>query len=251
MDPRETYAAMPGVTALGDLPDAWHWAAAPGFDHCAALYDDGKRAFQAYALDSYDEGLAVALLSFARSHSTGLTTDAPLTPAEGFSHRGYGFDAVAAAAPPLHRLYPDDAEMNDAVRAVIPVYRCEVAGDESLQDAEYRYSRGSGIRGTRWDRPPSPYLKYRYRGATGSVQAKRGFAGLKSMISTVTRGEGRDDLFVEFENYRHEVYTVTWAATWTLTGPDGVATPVSLEELLEAIKVALYGPNVEYADFPG
>ena len=44
---------------------------------------------------------------------------------------------------------------------------------------------GSGIRGTRWDRPPSPYLKYRYRGATGSVQAKRGFAGLKSMVDPV------------------------------------------------------------------
>jgi hypothetical protein len=251
VDPRETYAAMPGATALGDLPDAWHWAAAPGFDHSAALYDDGKRAFQAYALDSYDEGFAVALLSFARSHGTALTTDAPLTLAEGFAHQRYGFDAVAAAAPPLHRLYPDDAEMNDAVRAVIPVYRCEVAGDESLRDAEYRYSRGSGIRGTRWDRPPSPYLKYRYRGATGAVQAERGFAGLKSMVSTVTRGEGRDDLFVEFENYRHDVYTITWAGTWTLTGPDGDATPVSLEELREAIKVALYGPNVEYADFPG
>ncbi|MFG1644413.1 hypothetical protein ACGFMK_29360 [Amycolatopsis sp. NPDC049252] len=251
MDPRETYAAISGVTALDDLPDAWHWAAAPGFDSSAALYADGKRAFEAYALDSYDEGLAVALLSFARSHSTELTTDAPLTLAEGFSPPGYGFDAVAAAAPPLHRLYPDDAEMNDAVRAVIPVYRCEVAGDESLQDAEYRYSRGAGIRGTRWDRPPSPYLKYRYRGATGSVQAKRGFAGLKSMVGTVTRGEGRDDLFVEFENYRHEVYTVTWTGTWTLTGPDGVATPAGLEELLEAVKIALYGPNAESADFPG
>ncbi|MFJ9785901.1 hypothetical protein ACIRSS_40450 [Amycolatopsis sp. NPDC101161] len=250
MDPRETYAAMPDVAALDDLPDAWHWATAPGFDSCAALYDDGKRAFQAYALDSYDEGLAVALLSFARSHGTELTTDAPLTLAEGFSHPGSGFDAVAAAAPVLHRLYPDDPEMNDAVRAVIPVYRCEVAGDENLQDAEYRYSRGSGIRGTRWDRPPSPYLKYRYRGATGSVQAKRGFAGLKSMISTVTRGEGRQDLFVEFENYRHEVYTITWTDTWTLTGPDGVARQVSLEELLEAVKEALYGPNIEYADFP-
>jgi len=249
VDPRETYAAMPNVAALDDLPDAWHWATAPGFDSSAALYADGKRAFQAYALDSYDEGLAIALLSFARSHSTELTTDAPLTLAEGFSHQGYAFDAVAAATPPLHRLYPDDAEMNDAVRAVIPVYRCEVAGDESLQDAEYRYSRGTGIRGTRWDRPPSPYLKFRFRGDTGTVQAKRGFAGMKLLVTRLSKSQ--DDLFVEFENYRHEVYTVTWTGTWTLTRPDGVATPVSLEELLEAVKVALYGPNIEYADFPG
>ncbi|MEV0066410.1 MULTISPECIES: hypothetical protein [unclassified Amycolatopsis] len=251
MDPRETYAAMPNVADLGDLPDAWHWASAPGFDYSAALYADGKRAFQAFALDSYDEELAVALLSFARSHGAELATDAPLSLAEGFAPAGYGFDAVAAAGPLVHRLYPDDAEMHDAVRAVIPIFRCEAAGDEPLPEAEYRYSRGNGIRGTSWDRPPSPYLKYRYRGATGSVQAKRGFAGLKSLVSTMTRGEGRDDLFVEFENYRHEVYTVTWTDTWTLTGPDGVATPVGLEELLEAVKVALYGPNIEYADFPG
>jgi hypothetical protein len=249
VDPRETYAAMPNVAALGDLPDAWHWVTAPGFDSSAALYADGKRAFQAYALDSYDEGLAIALLSFARSHSTELTTDAALTLAKGFSHPGYGFDAVAAAAPPLQRLYPDDAEMSDTVRAAIPVYRCEVAGEESLQDAEYRYSRGTGIRGTHWDRPPSPYLKFRFRGDTGAVQAKRGFAGTKLLVTKLSKSQ--DDLFVEFENYRHEVYTVTWTDTWTLTRPDGVATPVSLEELLEAVKVALYGPNIEYADFPG
>jgi len=242
---------MPNAVALGGLPDAWRWAIAPGFDSCAAVYAGGTRAFQVYALDSYDEGLAVALLSFARAHSSALTTDAPLTLVEGFSHPGYEFDAVAAAAPSLHRWYPDDAEMNDAVRAVVPVYRCEVAGDESLPDAEYRYSRGNGIRGTSWNRPPSPYLKYRYRGATGSVASKRGFAGLKSMVSTVTRGEGRDDLLVEFENYRHEVYTVTWTGTWILTGPAGVGTPDSLGELLEAVKVVLYGPNLGSADFPG
>ncbi|MEA5362508.1 hypothetical protein VA596_23430 [Amycolatopsis sp., V23-08] len=249
MDPRATYAAMPGVAALGDLPEAWHWATAPGFDSAAALYADGERAFQAYALDSYDEGLAVALLSFARAHSAELTTDAPLAVAEGFSHPGYAFDAVAAAAPPLHRLYPDDAAMNDAVRAVIPVYRCEVAGDESLQDAEHRYSRGTGIRGTRWGRPPSPYLKFRFRGDTGAVQPKRGFAGTKLLVTRLSKDQ--DDLFVEFENYRHEVYTVTRGDTLTLTGPDGAATPAGLEELLDAVKAALYGPNAGDADFPG
>ncbi|MET9264988.1 hypothetical protein [Amycolatopsis sp. NPDC004079] len=251
MDLRETYAAMPNAAALGDLADAWHWAKVPGFDYSAALYDGGERAFQAYALDSYDEGLAVALLSFARSHSAELTTDHPITVAEGFSHAGFGFDAVATASPDVHRLFPDDAEKHEAVRSLVPIYRCEVAGDEPLPEAQFRYTRGNGIRGTSWDRPPSPYLKFRYRGDDGSLEGQRGFSGVKGLVGVVTRGEGRDDLFAEFENYRHEVYAVTWTDdTWTLTSPDGVA-QLSLEELLEAIKAALYGPNVESADFPG
>ncbi len=50
---------------------------------------------------------------------------------------------------------------------------------------------------------------------------------------------------------RTAVRRVTWTDTWSLTGPDGVATPISLDELLEAVIVALYGPNIEHADFPG
>ncbi|GLZ38739.1 hypothetical protein Acsp05_23630 [Actinokineospora sp. NBRC 105648] len=63
----ETYAAKPEVTGLGDLPDAWHWSAAPGRDSTAALSDDGKHAFEAHARDSFDEGLAIALLSMSAS----------------------------------------------------------------------------------------------------------------------------------------------------------------------------------------
>lgn len=252
MDLRETYAAMPGAAPLDDLPDAWHWAKAPGFDYSAALFADGGRVFQAYALDSYDEGLAVALLSFARSHSAELAIDRPLSLAEGFSHPGYAFDAVVSVSPSLHRLYPDNAELNALVHPVVPAHRCEFAGDEDQADAEIRYGRPSGVPGTRWGRKPVPYVKSRFRGDNGFLPDDREFVRPKLVVSWLTNHEGREDLFLEFENYRHEVHTITWTSTWTLTGPDGSATtPAGFEDLLEAVKAALYGPNTEAADFPG
>lgn len=217
------YSSLPGVTGLEGLSDAWYWSNAPGLDSTAALC--GDHAFQAFALDSYDEGLAVAMLTFCREHSTELLADGPLAVAKGFSHPGYGFDLVVAMSPAVHGLYADDPAAHEAVRAVIPAYHCEFAGDEDLRDANYRHNRAAGVPGTRWNREPRPYVKVRYRGDNGRLAPRRGFAQLNLLSSWYTTHEGRPDLFVEFENYRHEVHTITWTNTWTLTGPDGIPTP--------------------------
>ncbi|GAA3116125.1 hypothetical protein JOF29_003939 [Kribbella aluminosa] len=240
MDLRAMYSALPGATALGAMTDAWHWSNAPGLDSSAAL--SGEQAFQAFALDSYDERLAVALLTFCREHSDQLLRDLPLVVAEGFSHPGYGFSLVVAMSPEVHRLYPDEPEVNAAVRAVVPAYRCEFAGDEDLRDADYRHNRAAGVQGTRWDRiEPRPYFKVRYRGDNGHLAAHRGFARPELIISRVTRDARRDDQFIEFENYRHEVYTVTWKDAWMLTGPDGVPTPYADPAALIAVVNSIIG----------
>jgi hypothetical protein len=255
VDLTETFSAMPNVTGLGDLPEAWHWSHAPGFDFSAALAADGEHAFQAYALDSFDEGLAVAILSFARAHGPDLIGPAerPLTLAEGFSHPGYAFDSVVAAGPAIHRLYPEDAEMNSAVRAVVPAFRCEFTGDEDEADADYRYNRAAGVPGTRWRREPRPFLKMRFRGANGELPAEREFNRPKLLVSWITRNEGNADLFVELENYRHDIYTVEWADTPIITAPGEAPRSTTLEELLGTLKSALYGPNIAAgtSEFPG
>lgn len=223
MDLRAVYSSLPGVTGLAGMTDAWYWSTAPGLDSTAAL--SGEHAFQAFALDSYDEGLAVAMLSFCRERGAELLADRPLVVADGFSHPGYGFDLVVAMSPEVHGYYRDDPETQAAVRAVVPAFRCEFAGDEDLRDANYRHNRAAGVQGTRWNRrEPRPYVKVRYLGDNGRLAPRRGFAGLNLMSSWYTTHEGRPDLFVEFENYRHEVYTITWTDTWTLTGPDAVPT---------------------------
>ena len=60
------------------------------------LSKDGKHACHCYAHNSYDEGLARAVLVFARDHDIVAPQELPLTVAEGFAHPGYGFDTVAS-----------------------------------------------------------------------------------------------------------------------------------------------------------
>jgi hypothetical protein len=245
MDLTETFSAMPNVAGLGDLPEAWHWFYAPGLDTCAALSADGKHAFQAPSRDSFDEGLAIALLSFAREHSAELIAgpDRPLALVEGFSHAGYAFDTVVAAGPAVHRHHPD-AEVNEAVRSVVPAFRCEFTGDEDQAEADKRFVRPNGVPGTRWKREPHPYLKMRFRGNDGVLPAEREFYRPKLLVSWITRNEGNTELFVELENYRHEVYTVEWTDTWTLTVPGAPPRQTTREDLLETLKSALYGRNI-------
>lgn len=246
MDLTETFSAMPNVARLGDLAEAWHWFYAPGLDTCAALSADGKHAFQAASRDSFDERLAIALLSFAREHSAELIAepDRPLVLVEGFGHPGYAFDVVVAAGPAIHRHYPDDAEVNEAVRSVVPAFRCEFTGDEDFAEADARFVRPNGVPGTRWGREPRPYLKMRFRGNDGVLPTEREFYRPKLLVSWITRNEGNSDLFVEFENYRHDVYTVEWTGTWTITAPGESPRSTTLEELLGTLKSALYGPNI-------
>ncbi|MGZ0145651.1 hypothetical protein ACXJJ3_01165 [Kribbella sp. WER1] len=239
MDLRAMYSAEPGATALGGMTDAWHWSKAPGLDSVAAL--SGEHAFEAFALDSYHEGLAVALLSFCREHSAELLRDQPLVVVDGFSHPGYGFSLVVAVSPAVHQKHPDDPEAQAAVRSVVPAYRCEFAGDEDLQDASYRCNRAPGVQGTRWDRTdPRPYFKARFRGDDGHLATRRGFTRPQLLASRVTREDRREEQFIEFENYRHEIYTVTWQDTWLLAGPTGAATPYTdPAQLLAAVNTII------------
>lgn len=255
MNLTETFSAMPNVTGLDDLPEAWHWSHAPGFDFSAALSADGEHAFQAYALDSFDEGLAVAILSFAREHGDDLIapSDRPLVLVEGFTHPGYAFDAVVAASPAIHRYYPEDADLNAAVRAVVPAFRCEFTGDENETEADYRYNHAPGVPATKWDREPYPFVKMRFRGNTGNLPDEREFGRMKLLVSWITRNEGNPDLFLEFENYRREIYTVEWTDTWTITAPGAPPRQTTLDDLLDTVKSALYGPNLDAgtSQFPG
>ena len=248
VDLASTFSAMPNVSRLDALAEAWHWAMAPGFDFAAALSQDGKHAFQCYALDSYDEGLVAAVMSFAREHEGELiaSPDRPLVVVEGFAHPGYALDTVVAFGPAVHKYHADNPELQKATRAVQPAFRCEFAGDETEDDARYRYVRASGVRPTTLNREPHPYLKMRHKTDSGRVVAQRGFAQPKLLVNELRALEDRPDRFVELENYRHAVSNVVWEdGRWILTVESADPRRLGIDELLDVIRASLYGPNLD------
>jgi hypothetical protein len=248
VDLASTFSAMPNASRLNGLSEAWHWATAPGFDFAAALSSDGKHAFQCYALDSYDEDLVAAVLSFAREHGDEAIAppERPLVVVEGFAHPGYRFDTVVAFGPAVHQYHDENPDLQRATRAVQPAYRCEFAGDETEQDARYRYIRASGVRPTTLNREPHPYLKMRHRTDSGRVVPERGFAAPKLLVNELRALENSPDRFVELETYRNEVWRVEWEdGSRVVTGASGEPRRFGLDELLEFVKDSLYGPNLD------
>lgn len=245
MDLAATFAAIPGATPVDGLPDAWFWSHAPKFGFGAVLSQDGKHAFQCYAHNSFDEGLARALLTFAREHDAELIAppERPLVVVEGFAPEGRMFDTLVAVSPALHRYHDDNPDVHQATRAVFPAYRCEFSGAETEDEAAFRYARAAGAQPTRWDREPNPYLRMRMRAATGREIPERGFANPPKLLLELTELPDREDGFVEFENYRRQVWTVTWQETYVVTGPAGEPRRLDFDALVELAKDVLYGPN--------
>lgn len=243
MDLASLFAATPNATPFDALSHAWHWSLAPGMDFVAGLTEDGKHAFQGAALDSYDAELAVAILAFARDHASDLAAspDQPLALVEGFMPPApYKFDAVVTIGPKVHRY--QEGEAHERTRAIIPAFRCEFAGDENEAETQYRYARAAGVPGTRWNREPRPFVKMRYLTESGREIPERGFTPVPSLVIQLRDLQG-SDRFVEFENYRHEVYRVDWDGQYVVSGESSHR--FNYDELLEFVKNTVYGPNVD------
>lgn len=231
MDLAAAFAAKPGATPLDGVPESWTWTHAATYGHCVALSQDGKHAFHSYAHDSYDAGLARAIMLFCRAHDTELIAPRPLVVAEGFAYDGYGFDAVVAVSPAVHKYDADKPDVHEATHAVFPAYRCEFSGRETEDEAAYRYARAAGAQPTRWRRDPNPYLKVRLRSASGRAIPDRGFVTPARLAQELAELPRRAEGFVEFENFEGRVWLVRWDDAYVVTG-DGEARRMDLDDVV-------------------
>lgn len=223
----DLFGMIPGFrnsNRIDGLPDAWHWYPAPGIDFAATLSSDQRHLLQLNARDSYDEGLAAAILAFAREHEGELLANVrPLNPVGGFSYPGSDFNAVASVAPGVHGHYAyDQPALIDVTHIVFPAYQCEFAGSENEEEAWTLYKRRLGT--SRLDRPAVPWLKMRHnnpRTRSRSMGSGRGFAGLPVLFHEMAELKDTPDGFIEFENRHHDVWRATWDGTWHVTGGPG------------------------------
>ena len=241
--------ALPNIEPLDGLTDAWSWTetpTAPSYSSALALTEDRSHVFECYAHDSYDEGLARAILEFARSRESDLLAppDTLLVVAEGFSHESYRFDTVVSVSPKIHSFHLDDNPgVHEITRAVFPAYRCEFSGTENEEELAFRYKRAAGVKPTSWDREPKPFLRMRYRAVTGREQRERGFTGGKSVLRELAELPGRQNGFVEFENWQNRVWTATWQDGYVLTEGETEVGRMDLDAITEFVKDALLEPN--------
>ncbi|WIX85702.1 hypothetical protein [Amycolatopsis sp. DG1A-15b] len=249
MDLAALLEAMPNAEPLEGVPDAWRWTrtpTAPQFGSAAVLSTDREHMFQCYAHDSFDVGLARAVLRFVREHESELLAppETLLRVAEGFAPDGYRFDIVGSVSPKVHRYHlPDNPGLHEVTRSVFPAYRCEFSGTENEDELAYRYSRAPGAQPTRWAREPNPFLRLRYRPANGKEAPVRGFSGPKSVVRELTELPSRENGYVEFENWQNRVWTATWQDTYVLAEGESEVGRMNLDEITEFVKDVLLGPN--------
>ncbi|MCX4750026.1 hypothetical protein OG455_31675 [Kitasatospora sp. NBC_01287] len=226
MDLSETLSAMPAAEPFAALPDAWHWSPNPRFHFVAAPAADGKHALQVTTLGPFEPGLVALLLAAARAHTDQLLGDPrPLIALPGFGAPGHEFDTAAVAAPRGHTLHArDNAELHALTYAVFPGWHYEFSGTETDEEALFQVSHPQGLRATSLDRQPSPFLRMRFdnpRTKGGSSGPDRGLAKPDMLFRELELLEGVPGAFVEFENFRHQVWRAAWADGFTLTGEGG------------------------------
>ncbi|GAA3851633.1 hypothetical protein [Streptomyces sedi] len=238
MNFRETVAGFRDAAELDGLDNAWRWSPAPGIDFAGALSDDGRRLIQTSSRDSYRDDLAVATLRFAREREEELFARNPhLGSAAGFAAPdGAHFDAVAGAAPAVHRFYHVELpELTPLVRVVFPAYVCEFSGDETLEESITRYRM---LQVTRWERGPVPFLKMRFantRTLGRSTNEGRGLTDLAVLERELQLMDDAPGSFVEFENRHAHVWRVEWHGAWYIAEWDtqeGTPRQISLDALL-------------------
>jgi hypothetical protein len=225
MDPADVVSGFPGVEEFAGMSDAWHWSPVPGLDFAAALSEDRRHLFQVNARDSYDEGLVRALLAEARKNGTRLLSgDALLTAIPGFQHPGRDFDVLAAARPGVHRYHEvQQPELQEVTWAVFPGYECEFtrANRYSVDDARESFIRF--LTPANLDRAPVPFLRVRYFNTVtkGGTDGDCILVKPEILYHELKLLDGAQGSFVEFENFRGQVFRVEWDLDWILSGAGG------------------------------
>lgn len=178
VDLEQAVRGIPGVEEFPGLARAWRWSPMFRFVFSLAMDAEGTRIHQVNARDSFDEGLARAVLAFAREHRAGLGEDPrPFEVVPGFSHQGYGFDAVVAVQPGIHGYYEGrNAELDEVVVGVFPAYVREFSGNETPEEAFMRFKKM--LNPADMTRGAVPFLRMRFdntRTGGGSEGDLRGF----------------------------------------------------------------------------
>jgi hypothetical protein len=223
VDVESAISGIPGVVPIDGIEHAWKWAGGRRFTFTIALDARGGGAFQANAIDFYDEELVKALFEFARSNGAE-TSDiiGPQLVLAGFSHPGYSFDLAVLVRPEVHQYSTSqNEELIEVTSGLFPAYRCEFSGTETQEEARQRFARM--LHPTNLKREPSPFLKMSFNNPrTGARSANdgRGYADFRVLENELTLLDGVPEAYVEMENFQQSIWRIRWNGVWLVEGSD-------------------------------
>ncbi|MFD3994806.1 hypothetical protein [Streptomyces sp. NPDC058548] len=233
-DVEQAVREIPKVEEFPGLARAWRWSPMFRFVFSLAMNTEGTRIYQVNARDSFDEDLARAVLTFAREHRAGLGENPrPFEVVPGFSHPGCDFDAVVAIQPEIHGYYVGrNEELNEVVVGVFPAYVREFSGNETPEEAFFRFKRM--LNAADMTREAAPFLRMRFdntRTGGGSEGDLRGFTTPDVLLRELELLEGAPGSFVEYENRHGRVWRIEWNGSWTVDGEAREHAPAPAEVL--------------------
>jgi hypothetical protein len=127
---------------------------------------DGVHSFEIRTLDTWNEQLARAGLTFAPRHSTALIQpERPFTAVAGFEPpmADFAFDTVASIGAGVSSYRHDEVpELTEATVPVFPAWSFEFSELLTPGEAEYLATRANGLRATYFDREPLPFHRMRF-----------------------------------------------------------------------------------------
>lgn len=203
-------ARIDDVAPFPDLEKVWFWSIGGGwFTYTVALSSDERAVFQMTCRDTYPAALVRDVMSFARHHEATLLAAAPMTHVEGFDVAGHGFDSVGAVIPAVAEANKDRPELSAVTYLLFPAWKCEFSGAETEPEA---YSRLRMVDAANPKREPMPFLKMRFdNGHSHTVGDERLLTKPDFFAKELSAmAEGSRKSFIEAENFRGEIRTITY-----------------------------------------
>lgn len=204
LDPHTTIAHMvtPPPERLQDDIVCWRPFDGAPFDHYVRVLDDCYVGSNRQSEFSTHEGYCAFLSSISQDALSGISADSPLGVVDCDCFAEFGIGHIAIYHPTVARA--SVASSTDFMLPIAygawPCFRCEIVGDETPVEAEFRMreTQYSDLR-----RDPQPALRMRYRSARAHSAGggKRWNCFTFHDVTTTLARVQRDQGFMEIENF--------------------------------------------------
>jgi hypothetical protein len=189
--------------------------------------------------DCFDEGLATTALTFVLNLYSTLYVRKPLIIIEGFSCQGYSFDSVAILSPSAANQYEhENALLNKRVFVAFPIYRCELAGNESNDLIDL--IRHDFLPSLDWKRSPCPKVLMSFHNAKTKVSStgiRPRLTTVQDVLAEIENLFGAEGSWIKLENYRGQRCRIEWTKDiYSADFPDQRAIRVDKAALVERVK---------------